>query len=334
MHKLKIILFSLVTSWSFFSTPTWAQVAGIAPDQLRAMVEEGEYTFSHDRENLATEGIRREVYRFKVDDLLQYALVLWPAGEPPDKGWPIVQFNHGYHSDPPRNGFIGEKSDRPGEYYRETVQAFARAGYVVVAPDFRGHNISQGSEFTARVLADAWYSRDAIACFLALESLPDLDLERTYMLGHSMGGPITLRALLALGERVRAGAVWSSAGTSKISYIMGEALKSSDGEDSSELSKATMDALAHELQDLTRGVTEKNVSPKAQASQLQVPLSIQHSRDDRSTPVTNSLELAGRLYIAGRSYQLKVHPGDEHLFAGEMFTAAVARDIQWFQRHR
>ena len=55
---------------------------------------------------------------------------------------------------------------------------------------------------------------------------------------------------------------------------------------------------------------------------------------DGSTPVTNSLELAGRLYLAGKNYQLKVYAADGHLFAGEAFIAAVARDIQWFQRHR
>ena len=133
---------------------------------------------------------------------------------------------------------------------------------------------------------------------------------------------------------VRAGAVWSTAGASKLSYTMGEALKSSGGEDNSEISKANLDALAHELEDLRQGATAQDVSPKAQARQLQVPLSIQHAQGDRSTPVTNSLELAGRLYVAGRSYQLKVHAADDHLFAGEMFKAAVARDIQWFQRHR
>ena len=335
MQKHLISFLSLVVFWSCFSTTVWAQVAGILPEQLQAMVENGRYTFSHERENPTTENVRREVLRFEVDGLSQYALVLWPAGEAPDNGWPVVQFNHGYHPDPPRNGFTGDnQSDRPGDYYRETVQAFARAGYVVVAPDFRGHNISEGREFTARILAEAWYSRDAIACFLALESLPGLDLEHAYMLGHSMGGPITLRALLALGDRVRAGAVWSTAGVSKLPYMMGEMLKTSGGEDSSGHPKAAMDALAQELAELGQGVTIYDVSPIAQTGQLQVPLSIQHSMDDRSTPVTNSLELAGRLYLAGKNYQLKVYAADGHLFADEAFIAAVARDIQWFQRHR
>jgi dipeptidyl aminopeptidase/acylaminoacyl peptidase len=334
MHKLKTALSSLALLCSLFSASVWAQLAGVLPEQLQAMAENESYTFSHEHDNQMTEGIRREVLRFEVDGLNQYALVLWPAGEAPANGWPVVQFNHGYHPDPPHNGFTGEKSDRPGDYYRDTVQSLARAGYVVVVPDYRGHNISEGGEFTARILADAWYSRDAIACFLALDSLPSLDLEHAYMLGHSMGGKITLRALAALGDRVRAGAVWSTTGINKLSSLMGGLVKSSGGEDGSDQPKVPMDALALELAELGQGVTVRDVSPMTQTGQLKVPLSIQHSQGDRSVPVTNSLGLAARLYLEDKIYQLKVYEADDHLFAGEAFVTAVEREIQWFRRHR
>ena len=320
---------------SFIWMSGCVQAAGVTLNELQSMVEKGKYAFTLERENPATESIRRQVLRFEVDGLIQYALMLWPAGEAPDDGWPVVQFNHGFHPNPPRNGFNSAgQSDRPGDYYRETVQSFARAGYAVIVPDFRGHNISEGGEYTRRLLADAWYSRDAVACFLALESLPGLDLGRVYMLGHSMGGPITLRAMVALGDRVKAGAVWSTAVTAKLSYIMGEALGASGGVDSIEISKIAMDSLARELGDLGPDVTLEDLSPMDHAARLQVPLSIQHSRDDRSAPVASSLELAGRLYFAGKHYQLKVYSAEDHLFTGDDFAAAVARDIAWFHRYR
>jgi len=254
----------------------------------------GSYAFSHERDNPATEGIRREILRFQVDGLTQYALLLWPAGTAPEEGWPVVQFNHGFHPNPPLNGFnAAGESDRPGDYYRETVQAFAREGFAVIVPDFRGHNVSQGADFTARVPADAWYSRDAIACFLALESISGLNLERAYMLGHSMGGTVTVRAMIALGDRVRAGSLWSTA-----------------------------------------AATFEETSVSSQAALLLAPVSIQHSLEDQSTPASNSLQLADRLKLAGAGYQLKVHSGSEHLFTDKDFSAAVARDVQWFQRHR
>jgi dipeptidyl aminopeptidase/acylaminoacyl peptidase len=283
---------ALIVLWSLAQAS--AEEPGVTPAELRSMALTGSYAFSYERDNPATEGIGRKILRFQVDGLTQYALLLWPAGTVPEEGWPVVQFNHGFHPNPPLNGFnAAGQSDRPGDYYRETVQAFAREGFAVIVPDFRGHNISQGADFTARVPADAWYSRDAIACFLALESISGLNLEHAYMLGHSMGGPITVRAMTALGNRVRAGSVWSSA-----------------------------------------AVTFEETSVTDQETLLLSPLSIQHSLEDQSTPATNALQLADHMKLTGAGYQLKVYPGSDHLFTGKTFSAAVTRDVQWFQRHR
>lgn len=258
----------------------------VTPAALTALAQSTEFQFAHVRDNASTEDIRRQVFSLEVDGLRQYALVLWPAGPTPEAGWPVIQFNHGFHPDPPTNGFNAQgESDRPGDYYRETAQVFARQGYVVVVPDYRGHNISQGLEFTRHRHADAWYSRDAIAFFLALSSLDDLDLSRGYMLGHSMGAAITLRAIQALGPRVRAAAVWSASG---------------DG-----------------------GVFD-----------LLIPVSIQHSEGDSSTSVAISRELAAQIDKAGGKYQIKIYSGEDHLFTGQDFENAVARDVAWFERHR
>ena len=294
MHFLRL----LILCWLILFLP--AALAGdralVRADGLAAMVNQGPYRFSHVRDNPTTEGIRRQVVRYEVDGLVQYALVLWPVGEAPGDGWPVLQFNHGFHPDPPRNGFNARgESDRPGDYYRETVQAFAREGFVVVAPDYRGHNISDGGEFTARPEADAWYSRDAIACFLAIQGLPGLDLEKIYMLGHSMGGAVTLRSLQVLGEKVRAASVWSTAGEE---------------------------------------YGDSELSPFKRLEELQVPLSIQHSEGDAATKVANSRELATRLQSVGAAYQLNIFPSDEHLFADEDFVEAIARDLAWFRRYR
>ena len=325
----------LICLTCFLAFQVTAEEGGVRPAELTSMVLNGDYEFHHVRENPVTEGIRREVLGFEVDGLSQYALLLRPVGAAPKGGWPIVQFNHGFHPNPPLNGFnAAGESDRPGDYYRETVQAFARSGFAVIAPDYRGHNVSEGEEFTQRTLADAWYSRDAIACFLALSSLADLNLDRAYMLGHSMGGPITLRAMQALGARVRAGSVWSTAGSDKHAQLMALTMKAANGEDNSESTKALLNALASELDDLATGTTADQLSGISQAASIRTPLSIQHSLGDQTTPVTSSLELAARLYLADRVYQLKVVPGEDHLFTGEALSAAVARDVQWFRRHR
>lgn len=308
---------------------------GITPAALATLAASGSYTFTPVTDNPGTEGIRRQILSFEVDGLRQYVLLLRPAGDKPEQGWPVLQFNHGFHPDPPRNGFNAQgESDRPGDYYRQTTQAYARAGFAVVAPDYRGHNVSEGGAFTSRALADAWYSRDAIACFLALESIDGLDLSRAYMLGHSMGGAVTLRAMRALGARVKAGAVWSTSGGGGLAYLMGRELAERSGEDHAGVSKPVLDGLMHELQELGQGVAADDVYPLNNADKIEAPISIQHAAGDTSTPAAASMDLAARLYLASKDYQLKIYPGSDHLFSGEQFSRAMERDIAWFEAHR
>jgi dipeptidyl aminopeptidase/acylaminoacyl peptidase len=176
------------------------------------------------RENPSVNGERRQVVRFDVDDLVQYALLLWPQGERPVAGWPVLQFNHGYHPNPPDYGRnAGGQNDRPGDYYRGVAQAFVDRGFVVLVPDYRGHNDSDGYAFTQREDAVNYYSRDAVTAFRGLGSLDGLDRDRRYMLGHSMGGLVTLAALEVLGSEVKAASIWStmalSAGESSLGDI-------------------------------------------------------------------------------------------------------------------
>jgi len=185
----RLILFAIL----FFLAPfagaqAKLEIDGISIDQLRAFANtQPQVEFVHLRDSPSVAGERREVVSFQSDGLQQFALILWPAGEKPEKGWPVLLFNHGYHPNPPDYGRIasGENS-RPGDYYRGVAQAFADSGYLVVVPDYRGHNDSEGAEFTSRALADHWYTRDAIAAYFGLASLEGFDPGRVHMLGHSM----------------------------------------------------------------------------------------------------------------------------------------------------
>ena len=320
------------------SLPARAEVpaseAGITIDDLQAFANSSpQIEFQHLRDNPSVAGERRQVVTFNSDGLRQYALVLWPAGKRPDTGWPVLLFNHGYHPNPPDYGRIeGGKNSRPGDYYRGIAQAFVDRGYVVVTPDYRGHNDSEGAEFTARVLADYWYTRDAIAAYFGLASLDGVDRGRVYMLGHSMGGPITQRALLALGDKVRAASVWSTSGERPVAWMMRMELQEAENAGDSGAAKPMLDQLHGELVQLA--VSLDDLSTWSYIAELQVPLSIQHSKGDGSTGVNGSLELAGRLYMARREYQLFLYDSEDHLFTGDDFEQAVERDLQWFAQHR
>jgi dipeptidyl aminopeptidase/acylaminoacyl peptidase len=180
-------------------------------EALRDLASRAEPNVQHEYDREPLGSIKREVIRYQSDNLTQFALVLTPGGEPPASGWPVLIANHGYHPDPPNNGKLADGStDRPGDYYRDIPTAFAEQGFLVVWPDFRGHNLSEGSGYTGSILSASWYTRDVLALHNGLSTLTNADLNNVFMWGHSMGGGITIRAVLALGKEIRAASVWSS----------------------------------------------------------------------------------------------------------------------------
>ena len=292
--------------------------------------EQPDIRFSHVRDNPPIDGVARQLVSFEMDGLTQYALVLRPAGKPPQQGWPLLIYNHGFHPEPPVYGkrTSDGADDRPGDYYRGLPQAYASAGYVVVVPDYRGHNASAGIEFTDRALATYWYVRDVIGAYFGALALAGVDTDAVFMTGHSMGGYITQRALIALGERIRAASIWSTSGEDVATYLYSVDLGEAASDSSQQLPGERMSKLSGELGDLAEG--SAGLKTLALLDRLQTPLLVQHARDDQTTALWGSLAVASRLRLAGKPFELVVYPGSDHLFTGADREAAIERDLQWF----
>ncbi len=141
-----------------------------------------------------------------------HAMVAVPRGESPDAGFPVVIANHGYVPDPRRYGITAEGVDsRPGDYYRSVPELYTSRGFLTVIPDFRGHNSSEGFEYIDPQDDDsiAYYAEDVVALMSALDDLEGADLSNVFMWSHSMGGPVSLRAMLAT-DIVKAASFWST----------------------------------------------------------------------------------------------------------------------------
>lgn len=288
--------------------------------------------FQHEYDREPINGIKGEVVSFTVDQLKQFALVLTPAGATPATGWPVLIFNHGHHPSPPDYGRVNGVTDRPGNYYRQVPIAFARQGFLVVVPDFRGHNDSQGLEFTHGLLEAYWYTRDSIATFKALPSLPAADTSNVFMWGHSMGGEVTLRALLALGSSIQGASIWSASSGSAWEKAMHFSLGINATEDELHTEKPAIIQLQNDIDELPFAFDPESGNPVNYLSELQVPLSVHHSIGDiKSTPFSNSVALVTRLYLAGKPYRFFSYAGDEHLFSDERFALAIERDVSFFK---
>ena len=120
---------------------------------------------------------KRYYVSYRSEGLKIYALMTIPDGEPPDRGWPVIIFNHGY---------IPPDVYRTTERYVEYVDELARNGYIVFRSDYRGHDRSQGRARGAYGYPD--YTIDILNAVASMKVYTDADPDRIGMWGHSMGG--------------------------------------------------------------------------------------------------------------------------------------------------
>lgn len=172
---------------------------------------------------------------FHSDGLRQYARLTVPDGPAPEEGFPFILFLHGYIGQEKAPTYsIGCEPGNP--YYSELTDAFARAGYAVLSPGYRGHSTVNGVPAEGLNYLDAFdrgagvstqfYAIDALNFAAGLThidgaSFPeqsfDFDMSRYFLLGHSQGGDAGLTFLSAIGEghhdnlRPVQSALWSGA---------------------------------------------------------------------------------------------------------------------------
>lgn len=299
---------------------------------LRELAQSPLAKFEDEYERPAIDGVHRRVVWFTADGLRQYALVLKPGGATPEGGWPVLLINHGHHPNPPQYGRIASgETDRPGDYYRAIPLAFAQLGFMVVVPDFRGHNDSEGKQYAKGPLESGWYSRDAIVAFRALDSLPTAHRENRFMWGHSMGGAVTQRALIALQDRVKGASIWSSTSTDSRKAAFYYSLYREGISDSLTAKKATLDALDRSIEALSFDFHTGQNDISRFIEELTTPLNIHHSiLDLKSTPYHWSVELVSLLYHDRKPYNFFSYEGQNHLFEGENLEQAIQRDADFF----
>ncbi len=139
----------------------------------------------------------RYLASYRSEGLKIFALLTVPFGQRPETGWPVVVFNHGY---------IPPDQYRTTERYVAYVDGFARSGYIVFRSDYRGHGNSEGEPRGAYGSPD--YVIDILNAVAAMKNYPEADPNRIGMWGHSMGGYITLRSMVASPD-IKAGVIWA-----------------------------------------------------------------------------------------------------------------------------
>lgn len=299
-------------------------------DELRAEIRDVSLTLV--REIKGGPGFSSYLYSYKSSGLKVHAMVAVPETPKPTNGFPVLIANHGHHPEPPKYGITAEGKDwRPGDYYRRIPELFVAQGFMVVMPDFRGHNNSEGFEFTEGMLESSYYTEDVLNLLAGMESLDGFDSENIFMWGHSMGGEVTLRSLLAT-DRVRGASMWSSVGGDiwDQSYYYSR-YSDPTAFDSSETPKSVIDRLRGRIAALDDDFDYRGSEPLLHLEYLDTPIIIQHSVDDRGAAYKWSERLAKELYVRGNKYEFYSYAGEDHLFNDADMELAAERDARFFR---
>jgi dipeptidyl aminopeptidase/acylaminoacyl peptidase len=276
-------------------------------------------------------GFTAQLLAYSSGPLTVYAFVATPVSRSPTSGYPILVANHGTHPDPPRYGFTAEGVDaRPGDYYRSIPELYAKAGFLVVMPDYRGHNSSEGADDARGGLASAYFTQDVLALLAGVSDLPQGDARNIFMWGHSLGGDVTLRALLAT-DRVRGASLWSTVGGDiwERAYYYSR-YRRREADDESGVAKASVAELQQQIARLGGPYDWEAREPGRHLPHLRTPVILHHAIGDTSAKYDWSERLAGALYVAGVPYVFHTYRGTDHFFQGEARQAAVARDVAFF----
>jgi dipeptidyl aminopeptidase/acylaminoacyl peptidase len=244
------------------------------------------------------------------EGLKQYGLLTVPFGERPASGWPVIIFNHGY---------IAPDTYRTTERYVAYVAGFARSGYIVFRPDYRGHDQSEG--FARGAYRNPDYVIDVLNAVASLRAFPDADPERIGMWGHSMGGYITLRAMV-VDPSIQAGVIWAGVVASyEDMYYTGERPR---------YGSRTIGEIYGPPEDDPEFWA--SISANAYLGDLSGPLQLHHGTGDSSVAPTFSSLLAEEARAAGQICELYFYDGDDHNITN-YFWSAMTRSIEFFDLH-
>lgn len=261
---------------------------------------------------------------YQSDGLKIFGLLTVPVGNPPAGGWPAIIFNHGY---------IPPDQYRTTERYGAYVDGFARNGYIVFKPDFRGNGNSEGEPEGAYY--SPAYTTDSLNALASVKKYKDTDQSRIGMWGHSMGGNITLRSLV-ISPDIKAAVIWGGVvGTyDDLMNNWQRAVPFRPSQRELALRNRSRQNLIAKY-----GTSQANpafwhlIDPNFNLQYVSAPVQLDVGGADEEVPVAFSEGLDKRLKQAGKTVEFYTYPGADHNISGVSFNLAMQRSVEFFNKY-
>lgn len=277
---------------------------------------------------------QRYIVSYKSEGLKIYALLTVPSGTKPANGWPVIIFNHGYI---PPNQYVTT------ERYIAYTDAFSRNGYIVFRSDYRGHGNSEGQ---GNSYGSNGYTIDVLNAIGSIKKYKDpsagsgqvADPNRIGMWGHSMGGHITLRAMV-VNKDIKAGVIWAGV-VASYPDLLSKWRRGNTSINATPSPFPTTSSRGGWRQGFIKqyGTPEENptfwnsISANSYLADISGPLQLHHGTADHSVPHEFSETLAEQMKKAGKEVELYIYPGDEHDIPNN-FGIAMQRSVEFFDKY-
>jgi dipeptidyl aminopeptidase/acylaminoacyl peptidase len=262
------------------------------------------------RTEYRTDAYTRQQVTYRSNDTVVSGVLVRPHGAGP---FPAVVLNHGY---------IEPSSYVTGQGLAREQDWLARAGFVVLHTDYRGHAASDPAGDVERE-SRLGYTRDSINAVLALEKLPYVDPDRTAMLGRSMGGGVTLDALVAAPGVVDAAVIYASVSSSFLDNLRRWTIP-----ERPEAARALFDRFGTPRE---RPGFYRALSPRTYVDRVTEPVLMFHGTADSTCPPAWSRTTHRLLREAGVDATLVEYPGEEHTFYAR-WQDSIVRTVAFLRR--
>ncbi len=298
-------------------TPTTEPSAAPNPISVQALIEK-KYdgrALRLGRQIGSTSEYKRYRVSYRGDGLRLTGVMNVPTGKGP---FPVLVLNHGYID--PDIYVAGQGFAREQDY-------LARRGFVVLHIDYRNHAGSDDdpdADYELRL----GYAVDAINAVQAVKGsdLPFLDKDRVGMMGRSMGGNVTMNALVARPDLVDAAVLYATT-----SSLAAENWRQfgRDGDD-----QRTNRRMAR-----TYGLPDDNpdfwraASPRPYLGRISMPVLLHHGTEDDTCPPRWARSIAQALEAAGKDVTLRWYEGQGHRMEGAAFARSIDRTADFFSEN-
>jgi dienelactone hydrolase len=246
----------------------------------------------------------RTLVSFDSDGLKVYGFMNTPKGNGP---FPVVLVLHGY---------VNPRAYRtPYTYTQRYADLLARAGFLVIHPDYRGHGRSEGDEEQGNLFRTG-YAIDVLNLIEYAKRLPNVNPNAIGLFGHSMGGGISTR-VLAVSNDVKASVLYGSM-------------------------SADEQANVKQISEVFRGgarIPEQAVplseygpiSPINFLNDFKAAIEFHHGVRDNQVPVAWSRDLNERLLALGKDVTLYEYPRAGHSLQGRDLATMMDRVIAFYR---